>query len=100
MPKVPPKVLDTAFYLYASKEDAEKGEKFGGTGFLCGIQSKTNSDNHYIYGVTNWHVAIKGGQSVIRLNRRDGGVDVFEFGPEKWEKHPAGIDIAAIKIDI
>ena len=34
MPKLPQKNLDTAFYLFGSRADAEKGERFGGR-VLC-----------------------------------------------------------------
>jgi hypothetical protein len=52
------------------------------------------------YGVTNWHVACRDGFSVIRLNTRDGGIDVLEFDPAEWEFLPGRYDIAVIPLTV
>src|SRR5687768_2114902 len=56
MPRIPPKFLNSVFYLYKSEDDAERGEDFGGTGFLVGVPSR-NAGHMFVYAVTNWHVA-------------------------------------------
>ena len=94
MPKIPERLIDCVFYLYKNRRDAENGEKYGGTGFLVGIPSEKIPDRYYTYGVTNWHVAVDGGFSVIRLNTLDGATDIFEFDPQDWEFFPEGDDIA------
>src|SRR5208282_6358062 len=72
MPKIPRRALDCTFYLYKSREDAEKGVNFGGTGFLVCVDSEQYPDDiFYMYGVTNWHVVLKDGYSVIRINTVD-----------------------------
>lgn len=86
-------MLNCVFYLYRDRESAEKGDHFGGTGFLVGMRSKDHG-KLFIYGVTNWHVAVRDGFSVIRLNTRDGDVDVIELGPEDWIYIPQGDDVA------
>jgi hypothetical protein len=96
MPKIPEGILYTTFYLYPSVEDAKAGKKFGGTGFFVNIPSKANPAIHIVFAVTNWHVAVQGGCSVIRLNRNSGGSDVFEFGPEEWVFEPNGYDVAIL----
>src|SRR6185312_10181152 len=84
MPRIPPKFLDNVFYLYHDESNARQGKDFGGTGFLVGIPSSVPG-HQYVYAVSNWHVAVRDGASVIRLNTKDGGTDVFDFGPEEWE---------------
>lgn len=94
MPKISPELLDCVFYLYKTREDAEKGEGYGGTGFLVGIHSEQYPDQVYIYGVSNWHVVLSKGYSVIRLNTLDGATDIFEYDPIDWEFFPVNDDIA------
>lgn len=93
MPKLGKKILKSVFYLYKNRQDAEKGENFGGTGFIVGIESEVQKNSHYLYAVTNWHVALKG-NSVIRVNLKDGGVDIFELAPDDWHFIPQKDDIA------
>lgn len=97
MPKLPNKALDCVCYLYRSAEDARAGQEFGGTGFLISVPVETVKDRIFLYVVTNWHVAVRDGFSVIRLNTHEGGVDIFEFGPEDWTFDPR-YDIAVIPI--
>lgn len=83
------------FFLYPSREDAERGTEFGGTGFLVGVPFMTGPPGLYhIHGVTNWHVAVGSGASVIRINRNDAQIEAFEFNPEEWIFDPGGHDIA------
>jgi hypothetical protein len=97
VPKIPEVLLKTVFYLYPDGPSAEAGRSIGGTGFIASIPSQVGGHRHY-YAVTNRHVAIDGGCSVIRLNTRDGGTDIIEFDPADWVKHPDGQDIAACPI--
>jgi hypothetical protein len=97
MPRVPEEVLDNVFYLYPSVEDAKAGKNFGGTGFFVFFPSADSSENSdqsgWVYAITNWHVAVDGGMSVMRVNKLNGPPDIFEFGPEDWEFDPR-FDIA------
>ena len=91
MPRIPPDVLHSVFYLYENRKDAEAGENPGGTGFIV------SQYPGHLYAVTNWHVAVNHNHPVcpvIRLNTNDGGVDVRDLGPEDWEFIPGGDDIA------
>ncbi|MBL8654189.1 MAG: trypsin-like peptidase domain-containing protein [Alphaproteobacteria bacterium] len=96
MPKIPREVLDAVIYLYPSRDAAEKVEGFGGTGFVVAIPGEL-FPNHtiYYYAVTNWHVAVREGHSTMRINTIDGGVDIFEYGPEEWHFDPR-YDIAVL----
>lgn len=101
MPKIPPTFLDGVFYLYASREDAIRGSKFGGTGFLVGIPSRELPGGNYVYAVSNWHVVNQGGFSVVRLNRDDGQSEIVELSPEDWEFDGlTGHDIAVAPIKL
>lgn len=91
MPTIPPHVLDSVFYLYASRADAEAGTNLGGTGFLLAVPLQVGQ---YIYAVTNWHVAVSGGHSVIRLNTKDGETDIIELDPIDWIFKPNWHDLA------
>lgn len=61
------KLLDATIFLYPSKEDAERGTAFGGSGVMIGVPMKARPDLLVRYAITNWHVACDGGNSVIRF---------------------------------
>ena len=75
-----------------------RGENCGGTGFAVYMRSERVADISYFYGVTNWHVAVRDGCSVIRLNSHDGKTDVLELGPEDWVFDEKGDDLAIAPI--
>ncbi len=95
MPRIPPDILYSTFNLYHSVEDAKAGKRFGGTGFFVGYPTGID-DITLLYAVTNWHVAVRDGASVIRLNKIDGGFDILDFDPSEWEFRPGGPDLAVI----
>lgn len=99
MPKINQRIVHSAFYLYASRIEAEAGKDPGGTGFIVGHQ-ETPSGPMFYYAVSNWHVACDGGYSVIRLNRKDGGVDIIDLDPSEWEFVPGGVDVAVVEIKL
>ncbi|MBS0416324.1 MAG: hypothetical protein JSR66_01335 [Proteobacteria bacterium] len=94
MPKLRQDMIDVAFYLYPSEEAAAKGRDFGGTGFFAIIASETIPDWVYCYAVTNWHVAVRDGCSVIRVNTVSGGSDIIPLDPSQWLFTPQGPDLA------
>lgn len=101
MPRIPPILLNCTFYLYATAEDARRGEEYGGTGFIVGVPSELLSDRvTYLYGISTWHVACRDGASIVRLHRKDGGIEIRDFGPEDWDFIPGGADIAAISLSL
>jgi hypothetical protein len=87
-------IKEIVFFLYESEEDAFTGSNFGGSGFLVGVPSR-RWGHHFVHahGVTNWHVAVQGA-SVVRINRRDGTPEIFDFGPDQWIFEPNGPDLA------
>jgi hypothetical protein len=96
MPRIPPQVLYSAFYLYPSVESAKAGDKFGGTGFFVAYPTDIPEAPSLLYAVTNWHVAVRDGASVMRVNKISGGFDIFDFDPSEWEFPPGGPDLAVI----
>lgn len=95
-------LLDIAFFLYETREDAEKGENAGGTGFLVAVPSERWPDHlHHIYGVTNWHNPCRFGASVIRVNSKSGPPDIIERDPSEWYfiPGPHGYDVAVVPLD-
>jgi len=90
-------ILKTAVFLYANEEDALKGIKIGGSGFLISLPSKRFSQLvHHVHVVTNWHVAVSGAPScpVVRLNTISGKPKIFDFDPSEWTFIPGGPDLA------
>jgi hypothetical protein len=101
MPRIPDAILQHVFYLYKSKEDALKGSKYGGTGFIVAVPSEKEelaNRVNYLYGISNWHVVLDKGYSVIRINRTDGKPDILGFDPIDWEWIKNGDDVAAVEI--
>lgn len=94
MPRISDDFLESVFYLYPTVDAAREGKHMGGTGFLVGVLSKIDPSMGYTYAVTNRHVAIDQGHSIIRLNKRDGEVDIRELDPAEWLPHPSGDDLA------
>ena len=96
MPVIPPELLNCCFYLYKSKDDAKAGRPFGGTGFVIAIPSGVDERRCHTFGVTNWHVAVRDGCSVIRMNKQGGGVAIIERDPAEWIFRPKWHDLAII----
>ena len=94
MPRIPPKVLNGVVYLYKTRADAEASSEKGGTGFFVALPSVVPGTG-YVYIVTNWHVAVDKGFSVVRVDRVDGKPDIFEFDPSDWF-YTSEYDIAVI----
>jgi hypothetical protein len=93
-------LIDCIVFLYPSYDDALHCTNMGGTGFLVQLPFEAPLEktygHHYI--VSNWHVAVTGGASVVRINRIDGGVDIFEYEPHDWFFIPGKHDVAVLPI--
>src|SRR4051812_11165692 len=72
MPKIPHRILNSTVYLYPSRDDAERGTAFGGTGFILVYPWPDDPSMGIPYVVTNWHVAVQQGASVVRVNTPTG----------------------------
>jgi len=93
MPKIPTEILESVFYLYRHKEDAEKGSEYGGTGFFISLPSENDSRYFYVYAVTNYHNIIDG-FTTLRVKTENGASDFIELIPDiDWRYVPGGGDI-------
>jgi hypothetical protein len=87
------------FFLYRSAADAREGVAFGGTGFIVAMPTKRwPTERLHTYAVTNWHLAVRDGFSVVRLNTLTGATDTIEYGPEDWVFRPNWHDIAIVPL--
>jgi hypothetical protein len=96
VPRIPDELLDCVIYLYPSKEAAEKGERFGGSGFLVSVLPAISGPGlpPAIYAVTNSHVIREGKSPVVRLNTQAGSTTVLDLADDQWIHHPDGDDVA------
>jgi hypothetical protein len=95
---IPKIYLDCVFYVYPNRSSAEKGERAGGTGFLC---AKHHRISDQVFLVTNRHVIATMAEPHIRLNVRDGvGVDVIRIPKDWWKEHPEGDDLSVSQVDL
>ena len=94
MPSIPRELSESVFYLYPDAASARAGDAVGGTGFLVAVPSAVRQGKAYLYAVTNWHVAVQGGASVLRLNTSAGGTELVELDPADWVFIAHGGDVA------
>lgn len=100
MPPIPQTLLDCSVYLYPTKEAAEAGERFGGSGFLFSVPVEGHEEGWVtLYVVTNRHVLDQGGR-FIRVNKIDGGTHVIETQRYDWADHSQRYDVAAYSLDL
>lgn len=91
-------ILNTVVFVYETAEQAAEGRKAGGTGFFVTVPSlKAPETFQHLYVVTNVHVA-KGEPRTLRVNTRDGGVDVLTV--HDWVSLPGGPDVAVAPVVI
>jgi hypothetical protein len=98
VPNLPHDLLYSVVFLYQTPNDAEHGKPTGGTGCLVGLPWESDSAHHHIYVVSNRHVAIDSGASVVRLNTKAGSTEILDFTPDEWTKHEQGADLAVVPI--
>ena len=100
MPRIDPLIINCVVYLYRSVAEAKAGEKIGGSGFLVGVPSPLDLGHHYLFAVTNRHVAFEAAAPVIRLNTKAGGVDILDLDVTNWTPHPDGDDIVIASVGL
>jgi hypothetical protein len=84
VPRIADEMLQSVFYLYPSREAAEQGHAAGGTGFIVAYDSTKVPNTYFLFAVSNKHVVADSGASVMRLNKKDGGIDIIEMEPHEW----------------
>jgi hypothetical protein len=101
MPRWHDNFVDSVFYLYESRAEADAASNFGACGFLISVpwdHPKASSTARHIYAVSNYHAVIQDRTSIIRLNTKDGLSGVVETDPEEWKWRP-GADVAVYRFD-
>jgi hypothetical protein len=92
--------LQCSVFIYPSRDAADEGKWLGGSGCLVNYEwVEGGSHRHGYFVVTNRHVIDKLQSPVVRLNRLDGKVEIFETSKERWWTHPENDDIAAMSFD-
>jgi len=100
MPRIPDDELNCSIYLYPTKQDAECGANYGGSGFLMAIQSKVYPGVPHLYAVTNSHVIRKGQSPVVRIATLGGVTVIANCNDYDWKHHPDADDVAVCFIPI
>lgn len=83
MPKLQPHIAQCVFFLF--RRNPKTGEIDGphGSGFFISRSARKNVGLEQIYAVTNWHVAVQLGASIIRMNTAQ-GTRYLEYDPADW----------------
>jgi hypothetical protein len=88
-------------YCYNTEEDANKGEKNGGSGFLVRLARDKALADPPLYAVTNAHVSCDFESApVIRLTDAEGRAMPLVRRCEDWIPHPQKIDLAVCRVPI
>jgi hypothetical protein len=115
MPRLKNEILDSAVYLYPDRSSAEQGIAAGASGFIIATSvgvgepiaaneqpeiapSVVPSASH-VYAVTNAHVIV-GGDTHLRLNKREGGTTVLSPSIEEWVYDDTQDDLAVFYLGL
>ncbi len=95
---IPKLYLDCVFYLYPSRDAAERGERAGGSGFL--VARRFGQDDQ-VFLVSNRHVIESMAEPYIRVNLRESaGTETIRIPKVWWHNHPDGDDLCAAQVDL
>lgn len=98
MPRIHPQLQDCVFFLYGRNPQTGGIEGPLGSGFLISRSHQAKPGLNHLYAVTNWHVAVKLGASIIRLNTKGGSTRFLEYDPIEWIFN-ANDDVAIVDIN-
>lgn len=98
MPRIADCVTDCSIYLYHTEAAARSGKSSGGSGFLVHVPSTVEGYCH-LYAVTNKHI-VDDGCGVLRLNRKQGGIDTISTTWDNWIRPGNDDDVVVAPIDI
>jgi hypothetical protein len=103
VPKIGHRFDKSVFFLYRKSPKTGALEGPLGTGFFTyrftDDEHGKRAGTHY-YGITNHHIAVALGASIIRINTIDGGTRDLPFEVEDWHWVPDGDDVCAVDIDV
>jgi hypothetical protein len=95
MPRIPPALECSAFFLF--RRDPRTGDvndEPDGTGFVVARSWKTVTNRFHYYAVSNWHVVVKRGASILRVNTVSGKSRLIDTEPHEWYFATPGDDLA------
>lgn len=84
MPRIHPQLPDCVFFLFGRSPKTGEIEGPLGTGFLVSRHPPSKPGLNHLYAVTNWHVAVRLGASIIRLNTKTGETRLLDYDPSDW----------------
>jgi hypothetical protein len=84
MPRLHPQLQDCVFFLYRVSPKTGKIEGPLGTGFFVAKSYPFHPQAQHLYAVSNWHVAVSLGASMIRVNTKDGTTRFLDYDPMDW----------------
>jgi hypothetical protein len=93
IPFVKPGYENIGLFLYGSVEDAKRGSKWGGSGFVLAVAASSSDALLHLYAVTNDHVAMNA--RAIRLTPTEGDAQIVPVAENEWVRHPDGDDVSA-----
>lgn len=99
MPRLNPVLERSAFFLF--RRDPKTGAippEPEGTGFIVGRPWKTIPGRAHFYAVSNWHVVVDVGASILRINTPDGASRKIETEPHEWYFVTPGDDLVICDI--
>jgi hypothetical protein len=102
VPRIQDLFLNSTLYLYASVEDAERGDASGGTAFITTVPGVEIPLFTYVVTAAHniWRKDGSPGFPVLRINRRTGDFKTIPLRPEEWERHAdADVAIAQLWLD-
>ena len=73
-------------------------QRSAGTGFFIGLEAEGIWYLRHYYAVTCYHVAVRAGASILRINTKDGGSRFIELEPHEWQFIRDGDDMCAVDI--
>jgi hypothetical protein len=95
MPKIPPALERSAFFLFSrNPKTGDINSEPDGTGFVVGRRWRTAASRFHYYAVSNWHVAVKRGASILRVNTASGKSRFIDTEPHEWYFITPGDDLA------
>jgi hypothetical protein len=99
MPRLSPILEHSAFFLF--KRSPRTGQIIGGpegTGFIVGRRWKSAPGRRHYYAVSNWHVAVDLGATIIRINTANGKSIPLDTDLNEWQFQSPGDDLAVVDI--
>lgn len=100
MPLMPKQILQSIVFIYSNANGARADKGFIGTGFIVDVPSPSHPTFHIDYIVTNFHI-IKGlAHTALRMNSKDGGVNIVKNVPFKAWAVNSKYDLAVTKVNL